>query len=313
MNTDPRSIVDFLLKIATRKQNSELLKKFAKDLDSLCSKCQQDRIQCSITPLCSKRHLLKLRIISGAKLEDLPKFCYRQLVSQIARDKEKKRTLFRPLDSYIFLLDFLAIFFPKHYRALFKNLSFLNYEESIDVLESFQKQNKGKFRYLLKQKHLLIEFQGKLYIIFLKEHYVCCLLRKESIYDSDLLEDLIVFLSYKVPHIIVERTQKNTVLLSVIVTKSEQINLEKYFVSDIEDSSENQILFEEDSKILTRISDEILINFDDSDNLHLKLNLKLRTNQNSEFMGKEPINIADIQAIFDIFNHLLKKKEDEDE
>jgi len=304
MNTDPRSIVDFLLKHGFRKQNLELLKKVAEDIDALCTKCQQDRIQCTLSPLCSRRFLLKLRIKSGAKLDDVPTFCYRQLVSLIARDKEKKRTIYKPVDSYIYLLDFLAIFFPKDYRSLFKNLSFRNYEEAIEVLESFKKKMKDDFRYFLTDNYLIIEFYEKIYLSYLKEQYVCCNLRRDEIFDINLLENFILFLSTNYSHIIVERTPEDSILISLRVFKKKQTDLHKYFNEDID---ENRSLFLKDIDMISDISDEIKIYFDESDNIDVKINLILKTNINHEFFGKRQINYENIQNIFEFFNHLYKE------
>lgn len=305
MNTDPRAIIDFLLKHGFKKQNTELLKNIAKDIDTLCTKCQRDRIQCTLSPLCSRRFLLKLRIKSGAKLDDVPKFCYRQLVNLIARDKEKKRTLYRPIDSYIYLLDFFAIFFPKNYRSLFKNLSFRKYEEAIDVLESFKRKMKDDFRYFLTENYLIIEFYEKIYLSYLKEQYVCCNLRRDEISDLNLLENLILFLSTNYSHIIVERTPEDSILISLKVFKKKQTDLHKYFNEDID---ENKSLFLKDIDIISDISNEIKIYFDESDNIDVKLNVKLKANINHEFFGKRQINYENIQNIFEFFNHLYKKE-----
>jgi len=305
MNTDFHSIIDFLLKHGFKKQNTELLKIFAKEIDNLCAKCQRDRIQCTLSPLCSRRFLLKLRIKSGAKLDDVPKFCYRQLVNLIARDKEKKRTLYRPVDSYIYLLDFFAIFFPKNYRSLFKNLSFRKYEEAIDVLESFKRKMKDDFRYFLTENYLIIEFYEKIYLSYLKEQYVCCNLRRDEISDINLLENLILFLSTNYSHIIVERTPEDSILISLKVFKKKQTDLHKYFNEDID---ENKSLFLKDIDIISDISNEIKIYYDKSDNIDVRLNVKLKTNINHEFFGKRQINYENIQNIFEFFNHLYKKE-----
>jgi len=305
MNTDPHSIIDFLLRNGFKKQNTELLKKIAKDIDALCIRCQRDRIQCTLSPLCSRRFLLKLRIKSGAKLDDVPKFCYRQLVNLIARDKEKKRTLYRPVDSYIYLLDFFAIFFPKNYRSLFKNLSFRKYEEAINVLESFKRKMKDDFRYFLTENYLIIEFYEKIYLSYLKEQYVCCNLRRDEISDINLLENLILFLSTNYSHIIVERTPEDSILISLKVFKKKQTDLHKYFNEDID---ENKSLFLKDIDIISDISNEIKIYFDESDNIDVRLNVKLKTNINHEFFGKRQINYEKIQNIFEFFNHLYKKE-----
>lgn len=307
MNTDPHSIIEFLLKYGTKKQNSELLKKITNDIDALCTKCQQDRIQCTLTPLCSRRFLLKLRIKSGMKLEEVPKFCYRQLVSLIARDKEEKRTLYRPIDAYIFLLDFLAIFFPKHYRSLFKNLSFRKFEEAVDVLESFKKKMKQNFTYFLTDNYIIIQFYKKIYIAYLKEQYVCCLVRRDEINDINLLESLILFFSTNYPHIVVERTPDNSILISLKVFKNNQLDLQKYFNSSNDDPNDEIPSFLKDMDNISDISHEIKFYFDESDNIDIKLDVNLKTNINHEFLGKQSINFSNIQGIFEFFNHLYKK------
>ncbi len=310
MNTDPYSIIEFLLKYGTKKQNSDLLKKFANDINTLCTKCQQDRIQCTLAPLCSRRYLLKLRIKSGMKLEDLPKFCYRQLVSLIARDKEKKRTLYRPFDSYIFLLDFLAIFFPKHYRSLFKNLSFRKFEEAVDVLESFKKKMKKDFRYFLTDNYIIIQLYEKIYIVYLKEQYVCCLVRRDEINDINLLESLILYFTINYPHIVVERTLEDSIFISLKVFKGRQTDLQKYFDSSKDESNGESPSFLKDMDNISDISNEIKFYFDESENFDIKMNVKLKTNMKHEFFGKQSINFSNIQDIFEFFNHLYKKNEE---
>ena len=58
---------DFLL---DSKSKSELLDLLNKQIYKLCFlDCQVDRILCTLTPLCSRRFLLKLRLLNGLNIE----------------------------------------------------------------------------------------------------------------------------------------------------------------------------------------------------------------------------------------------------
>jgi hypothetical protein len=51
---------------------SEVLTKMA----TTCKSCQRDRMRCTIQPLCSDRVFLNILIVLGARVSDLPTFCY---------------------------------------------------------------------------------------------------------------------------------------------------------------------------------------------------------------------------------------------
>ena len=51
---------------------SEVLTKMA----TTCKNCQRDRMRCTIQPMCSDRVFLNILIALGARVSDLPSFCY---------------------------------------------------------------------------------------------------------------------------------------------------------------------------------------------------------------------------------------------
>ena len=62
MPLQPDHILEFLDYESETKFKSELLELLRKRIDKLCfEECERDRIQCTLTPLCSRRFLLKLR------------------------------------------------------------------------------------------------------------------------------------------------------------------------------------------------------------------------------------------------------------
>ena len=70
MPLEPRHIIEFIGDAPNDKFNSELLDLLIKRVNKLCfDECQIDRIQCTLTPLCTRRFLLKLRIKNGLNLD----------------------------------------------------------------------------------------------------------------------------------------------------------------------------------------------------------------------------------------------------
>ena len=77
MPIEPKHLTRFFKNNANDKFNSELYDLLIKRINKLCfEECQIDRIQCTLTPLCNRRFLLKLRIKNLLPLDDLPTFCY---------------------------------------------------------------------------------------------------------------------------------------------------------------------------------------------------------------------------------------------
>jgi len=103
MPLTPEDILKFLDNESEAKFKSELLDLLRKRIDNLCiDECERDRIQCTLTPLCSRRFLLKLRIKNDLKYEDLPKFCYSVHKGVIERFFRNKTVVYRPYDAFLY-------------------------------------------------------------------------------------------------------------------------------------------------------------------------------------------------------------------
>ncbi len=50
-----------------------------------CSKCQEDRLSCTVRPACKDRNFLNMLIELGVEPQNLPSFCYSQYLEQIRR------------------------------------------------------------------------------------------------------------------------------------------------------------------------------------------------------------------------------------
>ena len=190
MPLEYKHILKFLENSNNERNNSEILSLLINRISDLCFKeCQVDRIKCTLTPMCTRRYLLKLRIKNGLKMEDLPKFCYSVNKGVIERYFRGKTVIYKPFDGYLYLIDFLDIFFHGDYRKLNKYISFKNWSETYKIFNERIK-NGEKFRYYKTENYILIKYEERLHIIFLNKGYVLCNANRESIQDSELIKGI---------------------------------------------------------------------------------------------------------------------------
>ncbi len=145
MPLTPDHIKNFLKDKSQDNFSSEMLNLLIKRIDKLCfQECQIDRIQCTLTPLCTRRQYLKLRIKNQLKLEDLPKFCYSVHKNNVFRDFRNKTVVYKPFDTYLYQVDFLDIFFHGDYRKLNKFISFRSWDDALKIFDyRINKQKEG--------------------------------------------------------------------------------------------------------------------------------------------------------------------------
>ena len=186
MPLDPKHIIKFLENISYDRDSTEMLYLLIKRIDQLCSDCEIDRIQCTLTPLCTRRFLLRLRIKNNLTLEDLPKFCYSVLKNVLHRDFYSKTVVYKPFDAYLYLLDFLDVFFHGDYRKLNKFISFKNWEDALKIFN--ERIERGEdFQYQLTDNYMVFKYADKIHAIFLNENYALCNANRENIVDLEIL------------------------------------------------------------------------------------------------------------------------------
>ena len=187
MPLDPKHIINFLENTSNDKFNSQLLHLLLNKIDKLCfEECQIDRIACTLTPMCTRRFLLKLRIKNGLTVDDLPKFCYSVQKNILHRDFYGKTVVYKPFDAYLYQVDFLDVFFHGDYRKLNKFISFRKWEETLQIFD--ERINKGdNFIYELTENYLVFKYDEKIHVMFLNENYALCNANRETITDLEIL------------------------------------------------------------------------------------------------------------------------------
>ena len=295
-----------------QKFNAELLDLLIKRINKLCfEECQVDRISCTLSPMCSRRFLLKLRILNNLKREDLPLDCYDIHKKNIMRDFLNKTVTYRPIDAYLYLIDFLDIYFHGDYRKLNKFISFKNWEEALEIFDDRRENRSENFDYILTDHYMIFNYEDKIHIIFIEETYVICNALRDPIPSLELLKGLCdLYAKPFFPQIQVTLTSKNSIELSlvipskVILTTEEikffelgEIGLKNYFWND----------FAHEIEELSDICNSIHLSFDRMTNLEIKLYLNLETNVFQGPNYPNPLRYRDLRTLFNFFNHIIEE------
>ena len=309
MPLEPRHIIEFIGDAPNDKFNSELLDLLIKRVNKLCfDECQIDRIQCTLTPLCTRRFLLKLRIKNGLNLDDLPKFCYSVHKNIVLRDFRGKTIVYKPFDAYLYLVDFLDIFFHGDYRKLNKFISFKNWDDALKIFDDRIYNRDENFHYYLKNNYFIIRYDDRLHIIFIEENYVLCNARGESIASIDLLSGIcefyanLYFPDVKVKLIRSEFVEITITLPSDIINKISNAPVAQENSSKSDHYFWN--VFYEDLETMTQFCQTIHLEIDYVGNLLIKLDINLVTNNYDEKQKPLPLRYRDLRFLLNFVQRL---------
>ncbi|MFX1309757.1 MAG: hypothetical protein ACFE9M_02790 [Promethearchaeota archaeon] len=308
MPLSPDHIIKYLDNESDTKIKTELIDILRKRIDKLCfDECQIDRIQCTLAGLCNKRHLLKLRIKSGLSIGDLPEFCYSVHKGVIERFFRNKTIIYRPYDAYLYLIDFLDVFFHGDYRKLNKYITSNKWEEVFEIFDDRIHNRGEKFEYLKIDNYLIFKFEERIHIAFLDEKYVLCNANRENIPSLELLNGICqLYAELYFPEI----------NLSYIPTKHIEISLQVPYdiltkISEeplIDNNSEADQYFWntfwEDLNALTQYCDEINLHIDKDQNLEIVLFVGLLTNNYTEEGIKSKLRFRDLRLIFNFVTRI---------
>ncbi|TFF88846.1 MAG: hypothetical protein EU550_00495 [Promethearchaeota archaeon] len=300
MPLTPEHIEQFFYSESDSKTKNELLELLNERIKKLCfEECERDRILCTLSPMCSKRFLLKLRMLNGLTIEDQPKFCYSVHKNIIQRDFRNKTVIYKPFDSYLYLIDFLDVFFHGDYRKLNKFLSKGDITAAIEIFEDRINNRDEEFQYLLTmdKNYLIFRFDEKLHVGFLKEKIALCNANRDKITDLEILKGLTdLFSSLFFPEI-ERRLIPNDYLEIVTYIPKDVLNKTSQKPPEDENNKNDQYLwntFSNDLDALSQFCKEINLYMDKKDNLKIKLHLD----------EKSDIRYRDLRLVFNIIFRL---------
>ncbi len=305
-----RHILDFLEDISNDKFYSELIDILIKTLNKLCfDECQIDRIQCTLTPLCSRRFLLKLRIKNGLLLEDLPKFCYSVHKNEIFRDFRGKTVVFKPFDAYLYLIDFLDVFYHGDYRKLNQFISLKKWDDTLKIFEDRINLAAEDFLYYLteNQEYIIIKYGERLHIIFTSEKYAICNAKREAISNLEIMYGIcniwqkIYFPEASVKIFSSEFVEISTSIPNDVISKVKSTN------EEIEDSDLDKYFWEDfsnDIDTLAHLCKEIHLEINRNTDLEIKLYLSTETNNYIDKKNRLPLRFRDLRTLLEIVSRI---------
>ncbi|MHA1491853.1 MAG: hypothetical protein ACTSRI_19640 [Promethearchaeota archaeon] len=290
MPLSPEHIKNFLENNANDKSSSELINLLIKRINNLCHDCESDRIQCTLQPLCSRRFLLKLRVKNGLTLEDLPRFCYSVQKNIILRDFRKKTVVYRPNDVYLYLIDFLDIFFHGDYRKLNKFISFKNWDDVLKIFKDRIENRNEDFKFKQTDNFITFKYGERIHVIYINENYVLCNANRESIDNLELLKSLCeLYKNIYFPDVKIKLIPSQFVELSIIMTGDVISRIKNTLPLDNDSKLDHYFweTFPNDLDALTQLCKEIHLNLDYNNNLTIKLDIGIESNNYSESEGKK--------------------------
>ncbi|MHA2288651.1 MAG: hypothetical protein ACXABG_07680 [Promethearchaeota archaeon] len=275
MPLQPEHIDKFLEEEIDTKIKTELLDLLKKRIDNLCFKeCEIDRIQCTLTPLCTRRTWLKLRLLNGLTIEDQPNFCYSVHKNIIFRDFRNKTVIYKPNDSYLYLVDFFDVFFHGDYRKLNKFFSKKDFKGANRIFDDRINNRDENFQYLLTadQNFMIFKYDDKIHVCFIAKNYALCNANRENITNLELLYGLCkLFTRIYFPEIKLKLNRSNCVEIKTIIPKDALLKISKITPADEDSKRDNYIwnVFPGELDALSQFCEEINIYVDSKDNFTL--------------------------------------------
>ena len=310
MPLQPEHIDKFLEEEIDTKIKNELLELLKKRIDNLCFKeCEIDRIQCTLTPLCTRRTLLKLRLLNGLTIEDQPDFCYSVHKNIIFRDFRNKTVIYKPNDAYLYLVDFFDVFFHGDYRKLNKFFSKKDFKGANKIFNDRINNRDEDFQYLLTddQNFMIFKYGEKIHICFIAKNYALCNANRENITNLELLFGLCkLFARIYFPEVKLKLNQSNSVEIKTIIPKDALLRISKTPPEDEDSKRDNYIwnVFPGELDALSQYCKEINIYIDKKENLAIKLNIGVVPEVHMNKSSSALLRYRDLRLIFNILYRL---------
>ncbi|MBY9019862.1 MAG: hypothetical protein KGD67_02310 [Candidatus Lokiarchaeota archaeon] len=310
MPLQPEHVAKFFEDDLDTKFKTELLALLIKRIDRLCFKeCEIDRIQCTLTPLCTRRTLLKIRLLNGFTIEDQPSFCYSVHKNIIFRDFRNKTVIYKPNDAYLYLVDFFDVFFHGDYRKLNQFFAKENFKEATKIFKDRIKNREENFQYLLTndKDFMIFKYDEKIHVIFINEKFALCNANRENISNLKLLYGLCrLFSRIYFPEVKLKFIPNECVEITNIIPKEILSSISKELPKDEESKRDNYIwnVFPSDLDVLSQFCNEINIYVDGKQNLAIKLSLNIKAENDNNSSSHAILRYRELRLIFNILFRL---------
>jgi len=180
---NPNDFAKFMMSRGSQRDYPFVFEELLEHFKTKCADCMRDRMVCSLSPMCFRRHFINLLIKAGGEPEELPQFCYSQHISNIQRFLQKKRTLYPAADSIIYLKDFLKLAFEADFKQLQKFLDKQDTAGAARMLQKMKERDKSlSIRFRLTNNYCLLALDEVMFLLDLRENIAKIDPRREEIF-----------------------------------------------------------------------------------------------------------------------------------
>ncbi|NMC04467.1 MAG: hypothetical protein GYA24_04605 [Candidatus Lokiarchaeota archaeon] len=203
---------------ASKSDYAFLIQKATEQMAELDKECQDDRMTCTVRPLCEKRRWLSILIKAGAPMAMIPKFCYELQQKIVDRALKKEKYFYEPEDCAIYLDDFFLLVSKSSPYMLAKMLENNEYEDLTFTLESFFRSRFNRVMSLNLEDNLVLLADETLWYIDYIGKLVVLNINDERLLNQATLLSLLKFFSryYKIEIKIFEGSPESWILDMVL-------------------------------------------------------------------------------------------------
>ena len=284
---------------ASKSDFAFLIQKAAEHMIDLDKECQDDRMTCTVRPLCEKRKWLSTLIKSGASMATIPRFCYELQQKIVDRALKKEKYFYDPEDCAIYLDEFFLLISQSSPYKLAKMLENDEYEDLTWTIESFFRSRFNRVMSLNLEESLIIIADDVIWFIDYIDKYVILNINDERIYSQATLLSLLKFFSryYKIDLKIFESSPESWILDMIL------------FEIKSPDTSQNEslktFLADEIGK-LSRISKEVSFKIEEN-RAHLLVKINAFCGFPESLYSVEPTTYGELKKAYQGLAEFKKK------
>ncbi|MEX2754747.1 MAG: hypothetical protein Q6365_005095 [Candidatus Sigynarchaeota archaeon] len=203
---------------ASKSDFTFLVQKAIEQMAELDKECQDDRMTCTVRPLCEKRRWLSILIKSGAPMSMIPKFCYELQQKIVDRALKKEKYFYEPEDCAIYLDEFFLLVSQSSPYKLAKMLDNNEYEDITFTLEAFFRSRFNRVMSLNLEDNLILMADDTIWYIDYIDKYIILNINDERLFNQATLLSLLKFFSryYKIEIKIFESSPESWILDMVL-------------------------------------------------------------------------------------------------
>ncbi|MBS7246801.1 MAG: hypothetical protein QXN15_00580 [Candidatus Jordarchaeales archaeon] len=230
-----------------------LLKLFAEHMESVCEACMENKMVCTLRPMCPDRRWLSFLIKIGAQKRDLPSFCYKTRISEIKAIIEKSSHIH--FSDAILQTDVFLNILSGGRSRLIEPLKNGDLEGFTEGLIAEFRRHIDDVSFFVGENYIFVLVEDNIFLIYLDDGFVL-INPEEKTFDSiSEFNDLILAVKnhYEIPIWVEEDFKGFPRILVRVPYKPDVEQALGKFVEKVADSTEHASFFRNDESFILEV------------------------------------------------------------